>query len=108
MEEVQLACGHKTGCAERRCITRNGVAHLCRMTQLTHLDLSRHETLSDNSIVLMAESLSKLSHLDIRAHGLSQPAQRALMRTDEGVAALSKLQRLRSLLISNSQVSLLS
>ena len=107
MEEVQLACGHKTGCAERRCITSKGVAHLCGMSKLTHLDLSRHETLTDNSIKLIAECLSRLSHLDIRAHGLSQPTQQALMRTDEGIAALSKLRHLRSLLISNAQVSLL-
>ena len=108
VEELQLACAHKTGCAERRCITQAGVASLCQMTQLTHLDLSRHETVSDDSIELIANCLSNLSHLDIRAHGLLQPNQRALMCTDEGIAALRKLQRLRSLLISNAQVCPLS
>ena len=108
MEELQLACAHKTGCAERRCITQSGVALLCQMTQLTHLNLSCHETLSDGSIKLIADCLSNLSHLDIRAHGVSQPSQQALMCTDQAIAALRKLQHLQSLLISNAQVGLLS
>ena len=107
MEELQLACAHKTGCAERRCITQTGVASLCQMTQLTHLDLSRHETISDACIQLIAECLPGLSYLDIRVNGSSPPSQEVLRCTDEGIAALGKLQRLRSLLISNAQVSLL-
>lgn len=108
MEELQLACAHKTGCAERRCITQSGVASLCQMTQLTHLDLSRHETISDACIQLIAQHLPSLLHLDIRVNGLSQPSQGVLRCTDEGIAALGKLQGLGSLLISNAQVSQLS
>ena len=106
IKELELACGHKTGCAERKCITPAGVAALCQMTHLTHLDLSRHETISDASIQLIAQSLPRLSHLDIRAHASPHPSQQPLC-TDEGISALQKLQHLQSLSVSNAHVRLL-
>ena len=54
VEELGLACAHKAGCRERRCITPAGVAAICQMTRLVHLDLSGHETMTDACIQLIA------------------------------------------------------
>ena len=105
VQELQLACANKAGCTERKCITPTGIATLCAMTQLTHLDLSGHETISDASIQLIAQHLPRLVHLDIRAHAYSLHARNGQACTEEGIGALHSLQHLQSLSISNAQVS---
>ena len=108
VEELGLACAHKAGCAERRCITPAGVAAICQMTQLVHLDLSGHETMTDACIQLIAECLPRLSYLDVRAHASLPDSQSRPKCTDTGIASLRDLQQLRSLSLSNAQVIYLS
>ena len=105
VQELQLACGNKAGCAERKCITPAGIATLCAITQLTHLDLSGHETISNASIQLIAQHLPRLVHLDIRAHAYALHARNGQSCTEKGIGALHSLQHLQSLSISNAQVS---
>ena len=104
IEELGLACAHKARCAERRCITPAGVAAICRLTRLVHLDLSGHETMTDACIQLIAERLPCLSYLDVRAHALLPHSQSRPKCTDAGIASLHDLQQLRSLSLSNAQV----
>lgn len=105
VEELGLACAHKAGCRERRCITPAGVAAICQMTRLVHLDLSGHETMTDACIQLIAERLPSLSYLDIRAHASLPDSQSHPKCTDTGIAPLRDLQQLRSLSLSNAQVT---
>ena len=108
VEELGLACAHKAGCIERRCITPAGVAAICQMTRLVHLDLSGHETMTDACIQLIADRLPRLSYLDIRAHASLPDSQSSPKCTDTGIASLHDLQQLRSLSLSNAQVISLS
>lgn len=75
------------------------------MTQLVHLDLSGHETVSDASLQLIAQRLPRLTNLDVRGHACSPHSRSGQLCTDEGIAALSNLQHLTSLSISSAQVS---
>ena len=103
VQKLGLACSALEGCLVPARITDAGVRSLCRMTQLTSLDLSGHAAVSDRSILALAAHLTGLTALDLRKPACDATGSSGV--SDEGIAALAGLSLLRTLRMSQVEVS---